>query len=56
VRPKAGAAAKNKLRTPAAAPRPKSQWMKTFHLTRPDKTALSAIPTSPGARGAKLIR
>jgi len=55
VRPKA-VAAKNKLRTPAAAPRPKSQWMKNFHLTHSDKTALSAIPTSSGIRGAKLIR
>jgi hypothetical protein len=49
-RPKAGAGKK-----PAAskmAPRPKSQWMKNFHLTPLDKAALSAIPT---ASGAKLI-
>jgi len=25
-------------------PRPKSQWMKNFHFTSPDKAALSAIP------------
>jgi len=56
VRPKAVAAAKNKLRTPATASRPKSQWMKNFHLTHPDKTALSALPTPSGIRGAKLIR
>jgi hypothetical protein len=48
VRPEAVAAAKNKLRTAAAASRPKSQWMKNFHLTRPDKTALSALPTPSG--------
>jgi hypothetical protein len=53
--PKAAPAVK-KLRKSATAPRPKSQWMKNFHLTRPDKTALSAIPTSSGARGANLIR
>jgi transposase len=56
VRPKAVAAAKNKLRTPVAAPRPKSQWMKNFHLTRPNKSALSAVPISSGIRDAKLIR
>jgi transposase len=56
VRPKAVAAAKNKLRTTAAASRPKSQWMKNFHLTCPDKAALSALPTPSGIRGAKLIR
>jgi hypothetical protein len=33
-------------------PRPKSQWMKNFHLTSPDKAALSVIPASP----AKIIR
>ena len=55
VRPTPVAAAK-KLRRLATAPRPKSQWMKNFHLTHPDKTALSAIPTSSGIRDAKLIR
>jgi transposase len=55
VRPKAVAVA-NKLSKSATGPRPKSQWMKNFHLTRPDKTALSTILTSSGIRGAKLIR
>jgi transposase-like protein len=27
-------------------PRPKSQWMKNFHFTSPDKAALSGIPVS----------
>jgi hypothetical protein len=39
--------------SPAAAtkpksPRPKSQWMKHFHLTSPDKAALSVLPTTRG--------
>jgi len=51
-RPKAVAAGK---KPPASqkAPRPKSQWMKNFHLTHPDKAALSAIPTA--SLHAKLI-
>jgi hypothetical protein len=32
-------------RKPAGA-RPKSQWMKDFHLTRPEKAARSAVPNS----------
>lgn len=55
VLPKVMAAA-TKIRKPATGPRPKSQWMKNFYLTRPDKTALSAIPTSSAIRGTKLIR
>ena len=39
-----------------AAPRAKSQWMKNFHLTRPEKTALSAGAASLVVRGAKSIR
>jgi len=35
----------------SAAPRAKSQWMKNFHLTSPEKTALSMIQTSPQVRG-----
>jgi hypothetical protein len=40
----------------SVAPRPKSQWMKNFHLTSPEKTALSAIPSSSPAPRAKPIR
>jgi hypothetical protein len=51
-RPPAVAATQKK---PAARARPKSQWMKNFHLTRPDKDALSAIPAA-SAIAAKRIR
>ena len=40
----------------ATAPRVKSQWMKTFHLTSPEKTALSVIGASSQARATKLVR
>jgi hypothetical protein len=36
--------------------RPQSQWMKDFHLTRPEKAALSALPQSSLDPGAKIIR
>jgi hypothetical protein len=49
-RPKVSAA--RPTRKPVAA-RPKSQWMKNFHLTGPDKAALSAIPPSSVASGLK---
>ena len=49
-------APKKKLRRAAAAPRPKSQWMKNFHFTPPDKASLAAIPTVSKSRGTKLIR
>jgi transposase len=39
-----------------AAPRAKSQWMKNFHLTSPEKAALSVIEASPQVRGSKPIR
>ena len=39
-----------------ASPRAKSQWMKNFHLTSPEKTALSVIEASPQVRGLKPIR
>jgi hypothetical protein len=39
-----------------AAPRAKSQWMKNFHLTSPEKAALSVIEASPQVRGLKPIR
>jgi transposase len=39
-----------------AAPRMKSQWMKNFHLTSPEKTALSVIAVSNQVRGLKPIR
>jgi transposase len=38
-----------------AAPRAKSQWMKNFRLTSPEKTALDVIAPPP-IRGAKPIR
>jgi hypothetical protein len=56
VRPKAAAPArKPKTKKPASAPRPKSQWMKNFHFTNPDKAALSAIPAA-AIHSAKPIR
>jgi hypothetical protein len=39
-----------------AAPRVRSRWMENFHLTSPEKTALSAIEASSRVRGAKSIR
>jgi hypothetical protein len=39
-----------------AAPRAKSTWMRNFHLTSPDKAALSVIEMSPPVRGLKPIR
>jgi hypothetical protein len=36
-----------------AAPRKKSRWMSNFHLTSPEKTALSVIPSAPPVRVAK---
>jgi hypothetical protein len=42
VRPKVAPAKKPKKQT--SGPRPKSQWMKNFHLTPPDKAALSVLP------------
>lgn len=41
-------------RNPVAA-RPKSQWMKNFHLTSPEKTALAAITKSSLVSGLKPI-
>ena len=54
VRPKAVPHAK-KLKKHAATPRPKSQWMKNFYFTRPDKAALAVIPAASVIRGKKLI-
>jgi hypothetical protein len=39
-----------------AAPRAKSQWMKNFHLTSPEKTALAAIDASSLVCGKAAIR
>ena len=39
-----------------AAPRTKSRWMENFHLTSPDKTALSVSVAPPQVRGGKPIR
>jgi transposase len=50
-RPKAAAAAP-KARKPAA-PRAKSQWMKNFRLTSPEKTALSLLAGSPDAKAIR---
>jgi hypothetical protein len=46
VRPKVATPAK-KPKKQASGPREKSQWMKNFHFTHPDKAALSAIPARP---------
>jgi hypothetical protein len=54
ARPKVLAVTKKPAKS-AATPRRKSQWMKNFHLTRPDKSALSAISISRTS-GTKLIR
>ena len=40
----------------AAAPRVKSQWMKNFHLTSPEKTALSVTAPTPQGRAKNSIR
>jgi transposase len=40
----------------SAAPRAKSRWMENFHLTSPEKAALSAGVASPQVRGGKPIR
>ena len=39
-----------------AAPRAKSRWMENFHLTSPEKTALSVSAASLQVRGGKSIR
>jgi len=39
-----------------AEPRAKSKWMDNFHLTSPEKTALSAIAASSQLRSSKPIR
>jgi transposase len=39
-----------------AAPRAKSKWMQNFHLTSPEKTALSVSAVSPPVRGIKPMR
>jgi hypothetical protein len=46
VRPKVAAPAR-KHEKHVPGPRLKSQWMKNFHFTHPDKAALSAIPAKP---------
>ena len=50
-RPKVAVAPPRRKRKPAA-PQVKSQWMKNFHLTRPEKAALFAIPVA----SAKTVR
>jgi Helix-turn-helix domain len=39
-----------------AAPRAKSRWMENFHLTSPEKTALSALEAAAKLRSLKPIR
>jgi hypothetical protein len=46
VRPKVVAPARGPKKR-LSSPRPKSQWMKNFHFTHPDKAALSAAPAKP---------
>ena len=55
VRPKVAAVPAKKLQKHVSIARPKSQWMKNFYFTRPDKAALSAIPAAAIA-GTKSIR
>lgn len=45
-----------RARQKPAVPRAKSQWMKNFHLTGPEKAALSAIPAAPQVPGLQPIR
>jgi hypothetical protein len=45
-----------KPRKSASAPRPRSQWMSNFHLTAPDKAALSVIPGAPASQSKTPIR
>jgi hypothetical protein len=56
VPPKVAAAPTQKIKKHSSVPRPKSQWMKNFYFTHPDKTALSAIPAASALAGTKLIR
>jgi transposase len=54
-RPKVPNPKVTRRRKPAAS-RVKSSWMKNFHLTSPEKTALSGIEASSQVRGLKPIR
>jgi hypothetical protein len=45
--------APGKVARKPSAPRQKSQWMKNFHLTSQEKTALSVIPSASPATAAK---
>jgi hypothetical protein len=56
AQPAKTAAPARKLTKSVATQRPKSQWMKNFHLTAPDKAALSVIPGASALSGAKPIR
>jgi hypothetical protein len=55
-RPKVASPKVRPKRKKAAASRAKSQWMKNFRLTSPEKTALSAIGEPSPLPGAKPIR
>jgi transposase len=52
LKPKATAGRARK----SAAPRPKSKWMENFHLTSPEKTALSFIAASSQVGGRRTTR
>ena len=54
-RPKAVPAAKQKKKA-VSTPRPKSQWMKNFKLTAPDKAALCPTPAVTSSASKKAIR
>jgi len=54
-RPKV-AAVRQRQKRQSAAPRAKSQWMQNFHLTSPEKRALSAIPAASQSPALKPIR
>ncbi len=45
-RPKVAVATRKVAATGKKGPRLKSRWMENFHLTNPDKAALSAIPAA----------
>jgi len=54
VRPKAVPPTR-KLKKRGGSPPPKSQWMKNFYFTHPDKAPLAAIPAASAIRGEKHI-
>jgi hypothetical protein len=55
-RPKVPKVSAGVVRKATAAPRAKSRWMENFHLTSPEKTALSVSGASPQICDRKPIR